>query len=440
MANNDFFDYSTAAGSVTDVGGTDITGATGKLKDGDNTIRELAAQSKRYTSDAAAVNTVGGTGDAVTLTTARTIAALATGLMLRFIAGAANTTAATLTVNALAAKAIRKISGGTDVALAAGDLAAGETYTVIYRASANSAAGAWVIVGAAAVAAATTSAFGTVKLGTLAQTIAQTPSGLVPTIENLFFPTGHLWGCTLSNNGGTPASKIDIAVGTCRDGSDTQNIICAAMTAKDLASNWAAGSSAGIRYSGAAIANGTYHIYAVAKALGASQDYYAHPSGSTDATVLTHLQAETGGSAYLYVRRIGSIIRSGGSILGFTQIGDEFLLTQPVQDVSSSTLGTTAVLYTLTVPVGIKVNILAEFCVIVSGTNYGVLLTSPDETDTAAAGNTMSTITGISNTYGQAQPRIRTNTSGQIRARSSTASTQIVNVTHGWVDTRGRAN
>jgi hypothetical protein len=58
-----------------------------------------------------------------------------------------------MNVNSIGVKAIRKISGGTDVALSAGDIAAGETYLLMYRAAANAAAGAWVIIGGAAVAA-----------------------------------------------------------------------------------------------------------------------------------------------------------------------------------------------------------------------------------------------------------------------------------------------
>jgi hypothetical protein len=124
----------------------------------DNLFRAFAAKLAQVVDDLGAVNTVGGTGDAITVTLASGITAYATGQFFRFVAGAANTGATTINVNSIGVKKVRKISGGSDVALAAGDIAAGETYLVVYRASADSAAGAFVIVGAAAVAAATTSA------------------------------------------------------------------------------------------------------------------------------------------------------------------------------------------------------------------------------------------------------------------------------------------
>lgn len=112
-----------------------------------NAFRALDAILARYVDDLGAVNTVGGTGNAITVTLASGFTAYATGQHFRFIAGAANTGATTLNVNGIGAKAVRKISGGVDVALSSGDIAQGETYLVRYDAAANSAAGAWIIVG-----------------------------------------------------------------------------------------------------------------------------------------------------------------------------------------------------------------------------------------------------------------------------------------------------
>jgi hypothetical protein len=124
----------------------------------DNLFRAFAAKHAQYVDDLGAVNTVGGTGNAITVTLASGIAAYATGQHFRFIAGAGNTGATTLNVNSIGAKAVRKISAGSDVALSSGDIAQGETYLVRYSETADSASGAWIIVGAASVAAATTSA------------------------------------------------------------------------------------------------------------------------------------------------------------------------------------------------------------------------------------------------------------------------------------------
>lgn len=147
----------------------------------DNWFRSLASKLAQFVDDLGAVNTVAGTGDAVTVTLASGITAYATGQFFKFVASAANTGAATLNVNSIGAKAIRKISGGTDVALVAGDLAAGVTYEVVYRATANSAAGAWVLVGSS-VASATTSQAGIVELATVAEGIAGTSATVVPPV------------------------------------------------------------------------------------------------------------------------------------------------------------------------------------------------------------------------------------------------------------------
>jgi hypothetical protein len=101
----------------------------------------------RFVDDLGAVNTVGGTGDAITVTLASGITAYATGQMFRFVAGAANTGAVTINVNSIGVKKVRKISGGTDVALTSGDIVAGETYLLNYRSTADSGVGAWVLVG-----------------------------------------------------------------------------------------------------------------------------------------------------------------------------------------------------------------------------------------------------------------------------------------------------
>ncbi len=75
------------------------------------------------------VATVGGTADAITLTASPAITAYAAGQTFRFIASGANTTAVTVAISGLAAKAITK-NGAT--ALAAGDIASGHMVTITY--------------------------------------------------------------------------------------------------------------------------------------------------------------------------------------------------------------------------------------------------------------------------------------------------------------------
>lgn len=84
-------------------------------------------------------------------------------------------------------------------------------------------------------------------------------------VENALrgYPTGHLFGLTLSNNGTDPTNDIDVAVGNCRDITDAMDMILAAeLTGKQLDAAWAVGSNAGFLDQGS-IANATYHVHLI---------------------------------------------------------------------------------------------------------------------------------------------------------------------------------
>jgi hypothetical protein len=436
LAKAAIYDYSTTAASNTDIDGVDSTGATGLVKSGDNYTRSVMAHAKGFANDLGAVNTVGGTADAITVTLSSSPSALVDGMRITINASAANTGATTLNVSpavgsAFGAKKVMKWSAGSEAELSANDIpAANALIELIYDSARNAAAGAWMLLGTS-VAAATTTAAGIVKLATLARTLAGTVTDEAVPPAYLYFPTGHLYGLGMAN--GTDATNdINFSAGTCRDSSDSQNIIATAKV-KQLDANWAAGTNQGGRYSGAAITNTTYHCYAVAKALGADPDFYFDPS-ATEATVLGHLQAETGGADYLYVRRIGSIIRASATILAFDQFGDTFVLDSPVLDASVASSGTTAVTLALSVPLGVVVEAFVNTLV-----SSGIYLSSLVSTDLA----TSETVSPLLSTFDSANAngaqvtKIFTNTSAQIRYRAH--SNAVVRIaTLGWVDRRGR--
>lgn len=279
-----------------------------------------------------------------------------------------------------------------------------------------------------------------------AVTSAKTRTATVPDSNfALGFPKGHLFGFTLSNNAGDATNDIDITAGQCKDSTGAVDMVCAAMT-KQLDAGWAPGSAAGFRNSGVAIANTTYHVYAVTKDDG-TQDYYAHTS-TTVATVITALQAESGGSSYLYARRIGSILRSGGSITAFVQDGDHFQLSNAALDINVNTAGTSAVTRTLaSIPTGINVRAILHVQVRSDGSNDAVYLSDLATTDVACsiAGTGGSPQVGAINSSGSndgyGEVVVRTNTSAQIRTRNlagADANDILRIVTVGWYDTRGR--
>lgn len=252
-------------------------------------------------------------------------------------------------------------------------------------------------------------------------------------------PRGYIDGCTLSNGTDT-TNDLNIAAGVCRDSTNTVNINVAAMAGKQLDANWAPGAGAGMRNSAAGIADGTYHIHTVSKADG-TQDIYAHTS-TTIATVLAALQAETGGSAYVYARRIASIIRAGATILQFVQDGDEFQLKTPVVDENITNLTTTGQTLTLeSVPNGIRVR--SRFHVFFTeNTQRGAIYLSdlscadvlPASDGTAPATLSFYGLELTSFKIGTITD-VWTNTSRQIRGRSE--NTHDLNiVTLGWLDRR----
>lgn len=252
---------------------------------------------------------------------------------------------------------------------------------------------------------------------------------------------GQLWGLTLSNNGSDATNDIDIAIGEARDSSGLVSMVLTGALAKRLDANWAAGTGNGMRNSAAAITNTAYYIWLVSKGDGSEPDIYAHTS-TTASTVLTALQAETGGSAYLYLRRIGAIIRAGATILAFTQTGDCFDLVTPVQDVSVTNLTTARTTYTLaSIPTGLRLRARIRWWFTNAGAGTLIVVTDLNETDAAPSGTvspgfdqavqiTTNGIGGFSDVF--------TNTSAQICARSTAANTTLRIETRGWEDTRGR--
>lgn len=93
-------------------------------------IRQMEEQVDLVVSKALDGGTVGGTGDAITLTPDPAITAYTLGQVFKFTAGATNTTATTVAISGLATKAVRKFDGST--ALEANDIVKGFSYHIYY--------------------------------------------------------------------------------------------------------------------------------------------------------------------------------------------------------------------------------------------------------------------------------------------------------------------
>lgn len=142
MAKNTIADLDTTAANNTDILGQSNAGSA-NANTIDTLFMNLNALLARFYSDVGGLGTVGGTADAITLTTTSTYQSLESGLVVAFKAGAANTGAATINVDTLGAKAIR-LPG--DTALSANHILENGRYWLMYDAAYNSAAGAWVLM------------------------------------------------------------------------------------------------------------------------------------------------------------------------------------------------------------------------------------------------------------------------------------------------------
>lgn len=252
-----------------------------------------------------------------------------------------------------------------------------------------------------------------------------------PSAPAPLYPPNFISGCTLSNNASDATNDIDITACNVRATGSATNINVAALT-KRLDADWAAGTNQGMRYSGAAIANTTYHIFAISTASGTA-DIFAY-DGTDPTSVLP--------SGYVNYRMIMSIVRAAAAISLFHQYNNEVSFDNPTGDFSSAAGVTTAVTRTLTsLPTGIKVQAILEAQLVAATTGAGFsYFSSLDSTDSAAAATNATVIASSNSANGYtAIVRLWTNTSAQIRTRTSITGGGDVTrgTTLGFVHPRG---
>ena len=118
--------------------------------------------------------------------------------------------------------------------------------------------------------------------------------------------------------------------------------------------------------------------------------------------------------------------------------GLKFVNKTPVVAFSySGTLGTTEQTPALPVPAGIQVLVQISGRGFHSSAIWGILITSPDETDVAVdTGWGLFDVLGAAGAYDSYSRVVRTNTSSQIRARSNQSSTYLNARLGLWTDDR----
>jgi hypothetical protein len=190
--------------------------------------------------------------------------------------------------------------------------------------------------------------------GTVLTSDGTDPGWSTPTAQTL--PRSYLAGLGLSN--GTDFDHdIDIAVGECRDGADTQDLVLAAAVGKQIDVAWAAGGTPGVPAGGlfagaAAIAVDLwYHVFLIRK----------DSDGSIDAGFDDNLSCTNIPPGYTAFRRIGSVQMKSATpdLKQFIQDGDYVQWTDPVMEVNLASTGTTATLSAqLSTPLGLRNRVL----------------------------------------------------------------------------------
>ena len=248
-----------------------------------------------------------------------------------------------------------------------------------------------------------------------------------------YFPN-HLSGLGYGNNATDATNDIDVAAGVANDNTNARVLKLAAGITKRLDAAWAVGSGNGGLDTGT-IANTTYHLWLIMRS----------DTGVVDVLFSTSATAPTMPANYDFKRRIGSIVRVGGSIKAFKQQGDHVFWDVPTRDLNS-TVQSSAQTATLTVPTGIVVEAQVAVGVVGNSSDTDELYTlvsalAQTATTPSASAFTMVARSDTSSDQhtGSGHASVLTDTSGRIRVQSSHTKTPALYViTSGWTDTRGR--
>lgn len=246
------------------------------------------------------------------------------------------------------------------------------------------------------------------------------------------WPRGSINGLTMAWVSNT---SFSVATGTARneDTGVAVNMSLAASLTKTT-SSFSAGTSNGGLFNGSIASSTWYHVYLIQNT----------STGAFDVGYETNYPPLNVPAGYAAYRRIGSIATDGSShFISFSQVVDRFILT------ASSTVSTGAITstsaQTVTLPVPIGVNVLADF---EAGSTAGSVLTTyissffqNDETTSTdpTVAPSYQLASGAGTNRVQARLEIMTNTSAQVRTRNSAATSTVIGLTvYGWTDFRGK--
>lgn len=269
-------------------------------------------------------------------------------------------------------------------------------------------------------------------LGGVSTLYTKDSAGTETALTGSSMPRSYLAGLGLSQAVDTD-HDITVAAGAARDSTNAADMVLASAITKQIDAAWAVGTNAGGLDTGA-VGNATwYHLWLIKRS----------DTGVVDALFSTSVSAPTMPTSYDYRRRIGAVLTDGAAnIIAFTQVGDSFLWTTPILDLTADATEA-ATLRTLSVPLGVAVEAIYNVVTDWSAAEQVLYLSCPDQADVAPS-QSAAPLGQLSNEGAGDQPMrqvvTRTNTSSQIRTRAiGTFDGNALNIaTLGWYDTRGR--
>ena len=256
-------------------------------------------------------------------------------------------------------------------------------------------------------------------------------SWILRTVPSTAVIRGYIAGLTLSTSG--PSIDFTVSPGIAASSANTAMLtLISAMSKTTVA--WAAGYGSGSLDTGLIANSQWYHVFVIENAA----------TGVVDVLVSLSPTSPVLPSGYTLFRRIGSMMtNASGQWTLFSQIGDEFLWSNPVSDINGVSIGTTSTLFPVTVPSGLQVRARMRGYVVNNSVQSGILITSPDEVIQVAnspSGNLTVANDVVASGQAWGEIAVRTNTNAQLRAVASTGGTLYYVNTFGWYDDRGKSS